>query len=77
MVPLLKVERLGQPFEGFIAMRDSSFGPLAETAAQATSRLAIIESERRPAARAPAPAAAFADGEAPGRLGGSASKRSR
>jgi hypothetical protein len=57
VVPLLKVERLGKPFEGVIAMRDSRFEPLAETAGQAASSVAIIESERRPALRVTVPAA--------------------
>jgi len=76
VVPLLKVERLGKPFEGVIAMRDSRFEPLAETVVQAASSVAIIESERRPALRVTVPAAIFAGGGAPGRFGGSTSKRS-
>jgi hypothetical protein len=76
VVPLLKVERLGKPFEGVIAMRDSRFEPLAETVVQAASSVAIIESERRPALRVAVPAAISAGGGAHGRFGGSTSKSS-
>ena len=76
VVPLLKVERLGKPFEGVIAMRDNRFEPLAETVGQAASSVAILESERRRALRVTVPAVLFAGGGAPGRVGGSTSKRS-
>jgi hypothetical protein len=76
VVPLLKVERLGKPFEGVIAMRDTSFEPLAETVGQAASSVAIIESERRPALRVTVLAAIFAGVGALGRFGVSTSMRS-
>ena len=74
VVPLLKVERLGKPFEGVIAMRDTSFEPEAETAdalcggdgtGEAVSALLTKNRGR-----------AFAGGEAPGPSGRSTSKRS-
>ena len=76
VVPLLKVERLGKPFEGVIAMRDNRFEPLAETVGQAASSVAIIESERRPTLGVTVPAALFAGVGALGRFGGSTSMRS-
>jgi hypothetical protein len=114
VVPLLKVEWRGKPFEGVIAMRETCFEPEAETAdalcggeragastfplltrncgrdfrrdggrgergdpaEPPVSSVAIMEPERQPALRVTVAAAIFADGEAPGRFGGSTSKRS-
>lgn len=86
MVPLLKVEWLRKPFEGVIAMRDTCFESEVETAGvrrggnragAATFPLLAGHcgghGERGDPAWRPA---AFNGGQAPGRVGGTLSKRS-
>ena len=88
MVPLLRVEWLGKPFEGVIAMRETCFEPEAETAnvlcggvrAGAVPFPLLARQCRRDAEGEPgdpdSQSAACAGGEAPGRVGGSMSNRS-
>jgi len=92
VVPLLTVEWLGKPFEGVIAMRETCFEPEAETANDLRGGVRVgavpfpllarlcrravrrdVEGER---GDPDSQSAAFARGEAPGRVGGSMSNRS-
>jgi hypothetical protein len=56
--------------------RDGGRGERGDSAKQPASSVAIIEPERQPALRVTEAAAIFTGGEAPGRFGGSTSKRS-
>ena len=88
MVPLLRVEWLGKPFEGVIAMRETCFEPEAETAnvlcggvrAGAVPFPLLARPGRRDVGSKrgdpDSQSVALAGGEALGGVGGSMSKRS-